>query len=121
LRNREKHLLALEQALRLGRTQRIGLAGQLCRNSAALPALCDSWQSWWRDLLLLKSGNAGELVNVDRERTLQAEVRHCSVDEILECLHSIRECADQIEHNVNPCLALEVLLLKLPHFVDGNA
>jgi DNA polymerase-3 subunit delta' len=121
LRNREKHLLALEQALRLGCAQRIGLAGQLCRNAEALPVLCDSWQSWWRDLLLLKSGDSGALVNVDRERTLQAEVRHCTVHDILDCLHSIRDCADQIEHNVSPCLALEVLFLKLPSFVDGEA
>ncbi len=115
---REKHLLALEQALRLGRSQRIELAGQLCRNSEALPVLCDSWQSWWRDLLLLKSSNVGALVNVDRERTLQAEMRHCTIEEILHSLHSIQECAEQIEHNVNPCLALEVLLLKLPRLED---
>ncbi len=120
LRAREKHLLALEQALRLGRTQRLGLAGQLCRNSEALPVLCDSWQSWWRDLLLLKSGNVSALVNVDRERTLQAEVRNCTMKEILDSLYSIRQCAEQIEHNVNPCLALEVLLLKLPCLEDGG-
>jgi len=120
LRTRDKHLLALEQALRMGRTQRLGLAGQLCRNSEAMPVLCDSWQSWWRDLLLLKTGNVGALVNVDRERTLQAEVQHCTMKEILDSLYFIRECAEQIEHNVNPCLALEVLLLKLPRLGDGG-
>jgi len=120
LRNREKYFVALEQAMRQGRTQRMGLAQQLCQNPQALPEVFDFWQSWWRDLLLAKSGNAHALTNVDRKQTLLNEAQHYTLGELLACLRTTQRCAQQVEHNVNPCLALEVLLLRLPRFTDSG-
>lgn len=120
LRSREKYFVALEQALREERTQRMGLAQQLCQNPQALPDVFDLWQSWWRDLMLAKSGNIQALTNLDRKQTLLNEAEHCTVSEILACMRAIQECALQVEHNVNPCLALEVLLLGLPRPSDGG-
>jgi DNA polymerase-3 subunit delta' len=114
LRNREKYLVALEQILRQERTERMGLAQQLCQNPHILPDIFDLWQSWWRDLLLAKSGNADALTNVDREQTIRQEAQHCTLTEIGACLHAIQRAAQQVEQNVNPCLALEVLLLGMP-------
>jgi len=114
LRNREKHFLALEQVLRQGITERIGLAQQLCQSESAVPDLLSAWQGWWRDMLLVKGGRAAALTNIDRAQTLLAEARDCSMEGVLGTLRAIRECARQIEQNVNTCLALEVLLLKLP-------
>jgi hypothetical protein len=42
------------------------------------------------------------------------------MDEILACMRAIQQCAQQVEHNVNPCLALEVLLLGLPRHANGE-
>lgn len=114
LRNREKYLLALEQALRQGITRRIGLAQQLCQSASAVPDLLNSWQGWWRDILLVKGGQGTALTNVDRTQTLLAEASNCTMQGVVGTLTAIRQCAQQIEQNVNPCLALEVLLLKLP-------
>jgi DNA polymerase-3 subunit delta' len=114
LRNREKHFVALEQTLREGRRQRMALAQQLCQSPEALPDVFESWQSWWRDLLLARSGNTSALINVDRKQALQNEAQHRTVKEMLCCMRAIDRCAQHVEHNVNPCLALEVLLLGLP-------
>jgi DNA polymerase-3 subunit delta' len=120
LRQREKYLLALEQALRQERTGRMGLAQQLCQDPLVLPELFDLWQSWWRDLLLAKSGNGQRLTNVDREQTLLHEAQQYTLADIVGCLRAIRRSAQQVEQNVSACLALELLLLGLPRPIDGG-
>ena len=120
LRKREKYLVALEQALHQSRTERIGLAQQLCQNPEALPDVLDAWQGWWRDMLLAKSGNVSAMVNVDRERTVRNEAQCLAFDQIVGGLRAMEDCAQQVEQNVNPCLALEVLLLRLPRQSDSE-
>jgi len=114
LRDREKYLVALEQALQQGRVARIHMAQRLARNPEMLPDVFNLWQSWWRDLLLAKSGNANVLTNVDREATALNEAQHYTLGQIVSCLKSVQEAAQQVEQNVNPILAMEILLLKLP-------
>ncbi len=117
LRSRDKYFVALEQALQSTdrkRTERMSLAQQLCQNPQILPDVFRLWQGWWRDVMLAKSGNVGALTNVDREQTLSHEAQRLSWGDIAGCLRAIEHAAQQIEHNVNPCLAMEVLLLKMP-------
>jgi DNA polymerase-3 subunit delta' len=120
LRSREKYLVALEQVIRQERTERVGLAQQLSQNSQGLPEILDLWQGWWRDLLLAKSGNLQALVNIDREQTVMNEAQHYTLNEIQSCLRSIEHAAQQIEQNVNATLAMEVLLLSMPHPQNGG-
>jgi DNA polymerase-3 subunit delta' len=114
LRDREKYLVALDQALQHDQAARMHLAQRLARNPEMLPNVFNLWQSWWRDLLLAKSGNAHMLTNVDREPTALNEAKHYTLGEIVSCLKSVQQAAQQVEHNVNPTLAMEILLLKLP-------
>jgi len=114
LRNREKYLIALEQILQQERTERMSLAQQLSQNPQCLPEVFDLWQSWWRDLMLAKTGNVQALTNVDRQQTVLNEAKRHTLSEIRDCLHAIQRAAEQVEQNVNPGLALEVLLLRLP-------
>jgi DNA polymerase-3 subunit delta' len=120
LRTREKYLVALEQAIRQERTDRMGLAQQLSQNPQGLPEVLDLWQGWWRDLLLAKSGNLQALVNIDREQTVRNEAQHYTLNEVYSCLRSIEQAAQQIEQNVNATLAMEVLLLSMPRPRDGE-
>jgi len=115
LRDREKYLVALEQALQQDRVTRIHMAQRLARNAETLPDVFDLWQSWWRDVLLAKSGHLEALTNVDREATALNEAQHHTLAEIVSCLKAVQQAAQQVEQNVNPSLAMEILLLKLPH------
>jgi DNA polymerase III gamma/tau subunit len=108
----------LEQALHQSRTERIGLAQQLCQDPESLPEVLDAWQGWWRDVLLAKSGNLSALVNVDRQQTMLNEASYLAFAQVLGGLRAMEDCAQQVEQNVNPCLALEVLLLRMPHHGD---
>jgi DNA polymerase-3 subunit delta' len=114
LLEREKYLLVLEQALGEKRIERMRLAQQLSQSPEELPGILELWQNWWRDLLLAKSGNAQSITNVDREQTVLHEAQRYAMSEIYACLRAIERTAEQIEQNVNPRLALEVLLLSLP-------
>lgn len=114
LRDREKYLVALEQALQQDRAARIHLAQRLARNAETLPDVFDLWQSWWRDLLLARSGNVDALTNVDRKATALNEAQHYTLGEIVSCLQAVQQAAQQVEQNVKPSLVMEVLLLKLP-------
>jgi DNA polymerase-3 subunit delta' len=98
----------------------MSLAQQLSQNPLVLPDVFDLWQSWWRDLLLAKSGNVHALTNVDRQQTVLNEAQHYTVGEILSCLRGIQRTAQQVEQNVNPRLALEVLLLRMPRPGNGG-
>ena len=120
LRSREKYLVALEQVLAQGRTARMGLAQQLSQDPEALVEVFDLWQSWWRDLLLVRGGNPDGLTNVDREQSVLSEARRYALDEIVSCLRALQDAAQQVEQNVNACLALEVLFLKLPRQTNGE-
>jgi DNA polymerase-3 subunit delta' len=114
MHDRDKYLTALEHILREDRTGRMGLAQQLCRNPQGLPDILDLWQSWWRDVLLVKSGNTESVTNVDRQPTLLAEAGDCTLGQVRRCLRAIQEAIEHVEQNVNPCLAMEVLLLRMP-------
>jgi DNA polymerase-3 subunit delta' len=120
LRSREKYLVALEQAIRQERSDRVGLAQQLSQNPQNLAEVLDLWEGWWRDLLLAKSGTLQALVNVDRQQTVSNEAQHYTLNEIQSCLRSIEHAAQQIEQNVNATLAMEVLLLSMPRPEDGG-
>ena len=114
LQNRDKYLLALEQVLQQNRTERMSLAQQLSRNAPALPDVFDLWQSWWRDVLLAKSGNEHALTNVDREQTVHIEAQSYTLEQIRACLFAIQRAAQQVEQHVSPRMALEVLFLSMP-------
>lgn len=72
------------------------------------------WLSLWRDVLLRASGAAAPAANLDRE----AEIAHLAGRVGLSGAHKIigvlERTQELIEHNVNPRLAVEVLLLDLP-------
>jgi DNA polymerase III subunit delta' len=78
-------------------------------------AVLDLWNTWWRDLLLAKAGCQNMMVNADRAEALQKEAHRYSLAQIRAFLESLRAAGQQLRQNVNPRLALEVLVLAVPH------
>src|SRR5919202_2646316 len=70
LQARTEALDALNALLREGRAERLTRAGELAKEASELPQLFEFWLVWWRDLLLLKSGDGARIVNADQEATL---------------------------------------------------
>jgi len=111
---RRDHLDSLNSVLREGRAERLDRAGSLAKETDALPELLEQWIGWWRDVLLVQNGETARVTNVDREEELRDHAARFGMEQVQGALKSLRSTARYLTQNVNPRLAMEVLLLNLP-------
>jgi len=90
------------------------LAGRFGRQREAVLGLLDLWGQWWRDVLLAAAGCQEAVSNVDLADVLRAEAGRYDPRRVAVFLRSLAATRRRLEENVNPRLALEVLLLDLP-------
>lgn len=90
------------------------LAGRFGQKRRAGAETMEIWLDWWRDLLLIKGRCREAITNADYEATLEEQAGALSLSEIEECLCNLRLLQERIARNVNPRLALEWLMLKMP-------
>jgi DNA polymerase-3 subunit delta' len=69
---------------------------------------------WWRDVLLTKTGNGEAITNIDREDALKEMAVGCNLAQIRQFIGTVESTMSQLRQNVNPQLALEVLMLNVP-------
>jgi DNA polymerase-3 subunit delta' len=72
------------------------------------------WQSWWRDVLLLRSGNADAITHLDRQAELDAIAQGLSLAQVQQFLVQLDATRQQLAENVNPQLAFENVTLHIP-------
>jgi len=118
LKQREERLKQLLALSKMGRIDRLDYAEQLSRRRRLIGEVLELWLGWWRDLLLVKSGCAGMISNVDLRASLEEQTRRHDLKEIYGFIGAIRKTVRQLEDNANPRLALEVLMLDLPSGSD---
>jgi DNA polymerase-3 subunit delta' len=70
--------------------------------------------SWWRDLLVLKNGTGEFVSNIPAMEALQSHARWISTTQVVEAIKRTQDTISCLEGNINPRLALEVLMLSLP-------
>ncbi len=113
LKAREETIAVLAGVLPQGRAERFFAAERLARR-ADLGMVLETWRAWWRDLLLVQEGATEGLVNLDQREALAAEAEFYSLQEIAGAVAALGETQRHLDRNVNPRLALEVLMLDLP-------
>jgi DNA polymerase-3 subunit delta' len=96
---------------RHGRAYRLSQAEELSKRDD-LPQLLDTWSGWWRDVLLMAAGQGEMVAHQAQREALQGLASVYGVGQAVEALRSIDDALDQIEHHVNPRLALETMLLR---------
>jgi DNA polymerase-3 subunit delta' len=106
-----KQLLALPK---MERIDRLDYAERLSRQPSSIREMLELWLGWWRDLLLIKGGCERMIGNVDLRISLEEQARRHDLTQIYRFMRAIRDTISQLEDNVNPRLALEVLMLDLP-------
>lgn len=116
LQSRQQDLDQLVELLSEDRLGRLDFAFKASAEPATACRYIDSWISWWRDLLLLCSQGAEGIVNVDRVEELASFAAHLTLSQALAGLQALQAAAAQLEANVNARLAVEGLLLQLPHW-----
>lgn len=104
-----------------GLAERLSRAGDLAKEPDDLPEMLETWLTWWRDLLLIRSGAREEghaggirITNVDREQFLRARADRLSTAQIEGALRATRTAGRQLAQNANARLVMEVLALNLP-------
>ncbi|MDP6347492.1 MAG: DNA polymerase III subunit delta' [Dehalococcoidia bacterium] len=75
----------------------------------------DLWLGWWRDLLLLRVGCPDAVANADHTAALERAAGALSLSQIRAALHSLRAAMEGLRRHASPRLALEVMVLSLPH------
>jgi DNA polymerase-3 subunit delta' len=90
------------------------VAGRFSRDRATVLAVLDLWRGWWRDVLLVSSGCQDAITNLDLGDILKAEASRYDADQVVAFLRSLAATKRRLEENVNPRMALEVLMLDLP-------
>ncbi len=112
----EERLGLLREALDERRVGRFALADQLAGRPEELPALLQTWASFWRDAVLLGCARSPEddLINIEALPALEQVAAGAQRQELLANLRRTEEALWQLERNGNIRLVLENLLLSYP-------
>ena len=98
--------------------ERFAYAARLARgfsqNRGAVYDTLDTWLDFWRDLMLVKLGREEMITNIDRKDELIKKAGNYSLPGIRNFIQSVESAGRQLKQNVNPQLALEVLMLDIP-------
>lgn len=118
LERRTRWLTDLQDLLYMHRAERLAYAQELSRDTNALKEALTFWLTIWRDLLLLVSGSDSRVVNLDYRDVLHNLAGHCSLQQAAETVVQLQTALLNLDKNVNARLNLEVVLLKLPRYVN---
>ena len=77
------------------------------------------WRDLWRDLLLMKEGGADYVVNLPLASQLSRMAESMATADIVAAVGCVQETWLHLERNVNPRLALEEMMLRLPRPVEA--
>ena len=90
------------------------LASLFYRDRSEAQDVLDVWLGWWRDLLLVREGAEESVYNLDYLDTLQSQAALYTSSQIADFIGVMLDTLEALDHNVNPRLSLEVLMLAMP-------
>lgn len=114
LEERAAILDALMGLIHGNRAVRFAYCDEISRSNA-LDLILDTWQSWWRDVLLLAEGSEVPPLNVDYRDALQHVASRILPADARRALRAVRRTVDALSKYANTRLALEVLMLDWPY------
>jgi DNA polymerase-3 subunit delta' len=119
LEQREAALAAAEELAMASVSERFAYAGELggrySRDRAGVQATLEMWQELWRDILLIAARRADRALHRDRLDRLHGLASGCDVAGAARAVRAIFDARQQLEENASPVLALETMMLALPH------
>ena len=115
LSQRQTWLDDQNQLLAASRVARFAYAETLAKDKETLRGALQVWLSYWRDVLLFASGAHAPVTNFDRSEEIEEAAKHFGLSEACRMVSAVESTVGLLEHNVNARLAMEVLLLSLPH------
>lgn len=115
---RDAALRELESAVTQSRVGRFmvadGLTKDAFKDRSGLVTVLEAWQSYWRDVLLVQHHATTPLVNRDHEHAIRQIATATSTEQTMTVLKGLSRTFEYVDRNVNPRLAVEVLMLDMP-------
>jgi DNA polymerase-3 subunit delta' len=111
---RAKYLDDLQGLLKSDRVTRFAYAEDLTKKSDSAREAIDLWRTWWRDVLLARSGSTADLINIDRAVQIQELAQHIDLNQARSAADACGRALWQMDRNVTARLVMEVLLLDFP-------
>ena len=112
LRNRLADLPAADRVSRFAFAAE--LANLYSREPEAVRDILETWQFWWRDLLMCRLGLRDLVINVDLEDRIDKISSSYPVEKLGSMVSAIQATISMLSQNINPRLSLEVLMLNVP-------
>lgn len=112
---RSEALDMLEKAIGQSRVGRFVLSDALSKQKESLGSILELWQTYWRDVLLLSHSTVTPITNRDRRHALEQLAVAVSVEDVQRALNAIQRTIRYLDQNANTRLALDVLMLDIPH------
>ena len=93
------------------------------RDPARVLETLEQWTTWWRDLLLFKTGCAESVVNVDYVNDVEEQVARLSLEQIREYIGRLTGARQDLDLNVIPRLVFDSLVYTMPRIAKpgGNS
>ncbi len=114
LTQRKAQLDLLTKLPSAGRVQRFDLVQRISGDSEKVQMLLELWLLWWRDMVLAANNCLDLTVNVDMRPLLKIQAVKLGTAESERMVRAILQTMESIAQNVNPRVALEVLMLDVP-------
>ncbi len=107
----------LDELLRLlasSRAERFAFARVSVENPDELRSELQVWLTFWRDVLITAAGITSALTNLDYATRIAQLAGEIGLQKAQFFVNAIESTMERIDRNVNPRLALEVLLMDYP-------
>ncbi len=107
----------LEELLRLlasSRGERFAFARESVEHADELRSQLQVWLTFWRDVLITAAGISSSLTNLDHLSRIKQLAGEIGLHNAQFYVNAIEDTMERIDHNVNPRLAMEVLLMDYP-------
>jgi len=84
------------------------------RDDRAVFETLDIWTTWWRDLLLVKTGNPENVVNVDYLNDLNEQANRLGLEQIRDFIGKLTQSRQDLDLNVISRLVFDSLIYAIP-------
>ncbi len=90
------------------------LDAQYRRDPGSVRETLEQWTTWWRDLMLVKTGCADSVINIDYVNDMNEQAQRLSLEQIRDYIWKLNEAAKDLDLNVIPRLVFDSLVYTIP-------
>ena len=118
LKQRDADLNHLEETMKASLVEKFDyvseLASEFGRNRNGVKDVLYLWRMWCRDLIILNMSNEEHILNSDKIDMLKDQSKNIDVNDIASFVGVVDRTIYALDHNANPRLALENMILNMP-------